>query len=93
MKKRLSTSFILFLIALVISAGVLLVAALFIAHNVDKKNAMYLAVVQMAILILCPLGIYIAIKTKEARFNKTGLWGNVAILAYTLGIIVYSVIM
>ena len=93
MKKKISASFIVFLIAAFVTTVTFVAASLFSFYHVDKKNAIYLGASQSTILVLCPLSIYVGIKSKGTRFNKTGLWGSVAILTYTLALIVWSLIM
>lgn len=90
MKPKISTSFMIFLIALFISIGTFATSAMFMIKHVNMKYAIYLGLSQSIVAMITPLGIYIGVKSAFYKFNKLGLWGNVALFLYTAGIIVYS---
>jgi len=95
MKHKSRTSFIIFFINFSLSVGVIVSAILFEHFGVDKKNAIYLAFTQFLVAMLAPLGVYSAIKFQSdvhayRKRNRLTLWGNLVLLSYTLGLMVYA---
>ena len=92
MKTKLSTSFVLFLISLLISLCVIATTFLFHYYNVSQEHFIFLGGGQFLLAMLTPLGIYIAIKSVGTRLNKPGLWGNVFLLIYTFGLMAMALV-
>jgi len=89
MKHNLKTSFVIFIIALVITALVFTIAALYPFFGWDKKNLIFLGFSQFMVAVITPIGILSGYKTK----NKIGLWGNTVLFIFTIGIAIYALLL
>jgi multisubunit Na+/H+ antiporter MnhB subunit len=97
MIKKAPSSLIMFIVALLISIGVIIAALLFNLLNWNKQNLIYLGFAQMLVAIISTVGIYTGIKyrslqKKSINLNRLGLWGNVIILTYTAVLMVMALI-
>ncbi len=92
MKSKISASFILFLICLFISLGTIAATYLYHYYNVRKENLIYLGFSQSLVFAIAPVGIYIGFKSVGKRLNKIGLWGNVSLMFYTIGLMLMALL-
>ena len=94
MEKTPKIPFTIFIIALIITATVLVIASLYSILGWDKKYLSYLAFAQMWVAILTPIGIFSAYKRKNNTLSKIknaiSLYGNIVLFIYTMGLMIYS---
>jgi membrane protease YdiL (CAAX protease family) len=92
-EKTSKTPFIIFIIAFIITATVLVIASFYPILGWDKKYLSYLAFAQMWVAILSPIGIFSAYKERKKAFSKIkkaiSLYGNIVLFIYTLGLMIY----
>jgi hypothetical protein len=97
MKYKTPTSLIIFIINWLLSVGVIIATIPFHQLKWDKKYLIYLGFAQSLVTMLAPLGVYSGIKFRlniqaSRKSNQLGLWGNILLLSYTVGIMIYALI-
>ena len=94
MEKPPKLPFMIFIIALIITIMVLIIAALYPVLNWNKKSLIYLAFAQMWVAILTPIGIFPAYKWRKNTLSKIkiSLYGNILLFLYTMGLMIFSLL-